>query len=69
MDLSRHFILLNGEAKTLRIDSIERVAPNAFRVRFKNNARPYTYGTDKVVWLSKPEWIDVANSKVYIDGI
>ena len=69
MDLSRHFILLNGEAKTLRIDSIERVAPNAFRVRFKNNPRPYTYGTDKVVWLSKPEWIDVANSKVYIDGI
>ncbi len=69
MDLSRHFILLNGEAKTLRIDFIERVAPNAFRVRFKNNPKPYTYGTDKVVWLSKPEWIDVANSKVYIDGI
>ena len=68
MDLSRHFILLNGEAKTLQIDSIERFGSNAFRVRFKNNTKSYTYGADKVVWLSNPEWIDVANSKVYIGG-
>ena len=68
MNLSRHFILLNGEAKTLQIDSIERFGSNAFRVRFKNNTKPYTYGADKVVWLSNPEWIDVANSKVYIGG-
>ena len=26
MDLSRHFILLNGEAKTLQIDTIEKKA-------------------------------------------
>ena len=68
MDLSRHFILLDGKAKTLQIDSIERIGANAFRVRFKNNPKPYTYGTDKVVWLSNPEWIDITNSKVYIDG-
>ena len=68
MDLSRHFILLDGKAKTLQIDSIERVGANAFRVRFKNNPKTYTYGTDKVVWLSNPEWIDITNSKVYIDG-
>ena len=68
MDLSRHFILLNGKAKTLQIDSIERIGSRAFRVRFKNNPKPYTYGTDKVVWLSNPEWVDIANSKVYIEG-
>ena len=68
MDLSRHFILLDGKAKTLQIDSIERIGASAFRVRFKNNPKPYTYGTDKVVWLSNPEWIDITNSKVYIDG-
>ncbi len=32
MDLSRYFILLNGEAKTLQIDSIERNGANVFRV-------------------------------------
>ena len=68
MDLSRHFILLNGEAKTLQIDSIERFGSNAFRVRFKRHPKPYTYGADKVLWLSNPEWVDVANSKVYIGG-
>ncbi len=68
MDLSRHFILLNGEAKTLQIDSIERIGANAFRVRFKNNPKSYTYGIDKVVWLSNPEWVNITNSKVYIGG-
>ncbi len=68
MNLSHHFILLDGKAKTLQIDSIERIGSNAFRVHFKNNPKSYTYGTDKVVWLSNPEWVDIANSKVYIDG-
>ncbi len=68
MDLSRHFILLNGEAKTLQIDSIEMTGPSAFRVRFKNNQKFYTYSADKVVWLKNPEWVDTANSHVYIDG-
>ncbi len=68
MDLSRHFILLNGQAKALQIDSIERIGSNAFSVRFKNSPKSYTYGTDKVVWLSNPERIDLANSKAYIDG-
>ncbi len=68
MDLSRHFILLNGEAKTLQIDSIERNGVNVFRVRFKNNPKLYTYGADKVVWLSNPECVNITNSKVYIGG-
>lgn len=68
MDLSRHFILLNGEAKTLQIDTIERKGDKVFNIRFKNNPRPYTYGTDKVVWLRDPEWVDAFNSKIYIGG-
>lgn len=68
MDLSRHFILLNGEAKTLQIDSIQRTEPNCFCVRFRNNPKPYTYSADKVVWLSNPQWVSLAESKVYIDG-
>ncbi len=68
MNLSRHFILLNGKARTLQIDSIERSGANFFRVRFKNNPKPYTYGADKVVWLSNPKWVDITNSRVYIGG-
>ena len=63
MDFSREFIILNGQAKTLQIDSIERIGSNAFRVRFKNNPKAYTYGEDKVVWLNNPKLVDVANSK------
>jgi RecA/RadA recombinase len=68
MDLSHHFILLNGKAKTSQIYSIKRIGVNAFRVRFKNSPKPYTYSAYKVVWLSNPEWLDVTNSKVYING-
>ena len=69
MDLSRHLILLNDEAKTPQIESIEQSALGEYRVRFKNNPKLYTYGMFKVVWLSDPEWINVANSRVYVDGI
>ncbi len=60
--------MLKGEAKTLQIDSIERNGPDGFRVRFKNNPKTYYYGADKVIWLTNPEWVDVANNRVYIDG-
>lgn len=52
MDLSHNLILLNGEPKTLQIDSIERNSTNGYRVRFKNNGKDYNYGHDKVAWLS-----------------
>ncbi len=68
MDLSRHFILLNGEPKTLQIDSIIRNGASGYRVRFKNNGKSYNYGMDKVVWLSNPEWLDPTNSHVFIGG-
>lgn len=68
MDLSHQFILLNGEAKTLQIDSIEQTESNMFRVRFKKNSKPYFYREDKVVWLRNPEKVDLTNSKVYING-
>ena len=68
MDLSRHFILLNGEPKTLQIDSIEKNGANGYRVRFKNNGKSYNYGSDKVLWLSNPEWIDPTHCKVFISG-
>ena len=66
MDLSRHFILLDGEPKTLQIDSIERNGVNVYRVRFKNNGKSYNYGSDKVTWLSNPEWIDPTHCRVFI---
>ena len=68
MDLSRHFILLNGEPRTLQISSIEKNETGGYRVLFKNSARSYNYSRDKVVWLSNPEWIAPTNSKVYIGG-
>lgn len=68
MDFSRHFILLNGESRTLQISSIEKNEVGGYRVLFKNSARSYNYGRDKVVWLSNPEWIAPTNSKVYIGG-
>ncbi len=69
MDLSRHFILLNGEPRTMQIDSIERNGANGYWVRFKNNGKTYNYGTAKVLWLRNPEWIDPVNSRVLVDGL
>lgn len=69
MDLSRHYILLNGEPKTLQIDSIEQNENNGYRVRFKNNGKCYNYGRDKVIWLSNPECLSPAHCKVYIAGL
>lgn len=34
-------LLLNGEAKTLQVDSIECEGANGYRVRFKNNSKSY----------------------------
>ena len=68
MDLSRHFILLNGEPKTLQIDKIEKNGANGYHVRFKNNGKSYNYSRDKVIWLSNPEWIDPTHCKVFIGG-
>lgn len=69
MDLSRHFILLNGEPKTLQIDSIQRNGTNGFSVRFKNNGIVYNYSRDKVLWLTAPEWKEPTLCKVLVDGI
>lgn len=41
MDLSKHFILLNGEPKTLQIAAIQWNGSNGYSVRFKNNGRTY----------------------------
>ena len=68
MDISKHFILLNGEPKTLQIDSIQRNTTNGYSVRFKNNVRVYNYAYNKVIWLSSPEWKAPTQCKVYING-
>lgn len=61
-------LLLNGEAKTLQVDSIECEGANGYRVRFKNNSKSYYYGCDKVAWLYNPEWFDPTHCKVVVDG-
>lgn len=61
-------LLLNGEAKTLQVDSIECEGANGYRVRFKNNNKSYYYGCDKVAWLYNPEWFDPTHCKVVVDG-
>ena len=68
MDLSHHFILLKGEARTSEIESIESNSTTTYQVRFKNNSRPYTYSKEKVLWLSNPETINILNSKIYFNG-
>lgn len=35
MDLSKHFVLLNGEPKTLQIDTIQKNGNTGYSVRFK----------------------------------
>ncbi len=66
MDLSHHYILLDGKPRTLQIDSIERNGANGYRVRFKNSAKVYNYGYAKVKWLSNPQWVDPSHCKVFI---
>lgn len=68
MDLSKYFILLNDEPKTLQIDAIQRNGIKGYSVRFKNNKRTYNYGCDKAVWLNNPEWKDPIQCKVFVDS-
>lgn len=68
MDLSHHLILLNGEPKTLQIDSIQKREVNSYCVRFKNNPKYYNYSYNKVTWISDPEWVDPTHSKVFVSG-
>lgn len=67
MDLSKHFVLLNGEPKTLQIDTIQKNGNTGYSVRFKNNGRTYNYAYSKVTWLSTSEWKDPTQCKVYIN--
>lgn len=66
MDLSRCFILLNGEPKTMQIGSIQRNGAKGYRVRFKNTPKSYSYGSDKVVWLSNPLLINPTHCQVVV---
>lgn len=68
MDLSKHFILLKGDPKTLQIDTIQKNDTTGYSVRFKNDKRTYNYGCDKVVWLNNPEWKDPTQCKVFVDS-
>lgn len=69
MDLSRDFILLNGEPKTLQIDSIQRNGIDGYSVRFKNSGRVYNYGFNKVTWLGNPRCIDPVLNRVSVNGV
>ena len=66
MDLTRQLLLLNGEPKTLAVDTIRKIGSKGYRVRFKNSAKYYNYGNDKVSWLSDSEWIDPMYSRVFV---
>ena len=69
LDLSKSLILLDGELKTLQIASISKVVgANAYRVSFKNSQKTFTYGANKVVWLSDPQWLVPAYYRVYHVG-
>lgn len=68
MDLSYLLILLDGKPRTQQIDSIERNGNHGYHVRFKNSAKNYTYGFNKVMFLNNPEWMDPTHCKVFVDG-
>lgn len=68
MNLSKHFILLKGDPKTLQIDTIQKNDTTGYSVRFKNDKRTFNYGCDKVVWLNNPEWKDPTQCKVFVDS-
>lgn len=68
MDLSKHFILIDGVPRTLQIDTIQKNDINGFSVRFKNKGYTYNYGSGKVVWLKNPEWKNPMQCKVFVDG-
>lgn len=68
MDLSRHFILLDGQPKTMQIDTIRKNGSKGYLVCFKNNPKSYCYNYNKVVWLSNPTWIDPSHCKVFVSG-
>ncbi|MDE6152041.1 MAG: DNA2/NAM7 family helicase, partial [Prevotella sp.] len=67
-NLTKSLIILNGELKTLQIASISKLGASAFRVCFKNSPKSYTYSADKVIWLTKPQWLIPKLHKVFRGG-
>lgn len=68
-DLSQSYILLNGEPKSLQIESISQINSNLYCVRFKNNPKIYNYSANKIVWLTNPKWLQPELTKVYYKGV
>lgn len=68
MNLSKHFIIINGEPKTFQIDSIYKKESFRYSVRFKNTPKTYNYSYNKIIWLSNPIWLDPTHSKVFVKG-
>ncbi|WP_156019209.1 hypothetical protein [Streptococcus ruminantium] len=55
MEKIKKVILIDGEDKTGRIESIQLVRHNGksyFKIYFRNNIKPYLYGTQRVEVLS-----------------
>lgn len=69
MNLSHSLILLDGEIRTQQIESIEPLGNNAYRVRFRNSPKLYTYSASKVEWVRNPEILCPDNSLVYRKGV
>lgn len=67
-DLSKSLIILKGELKTLQVSSICKMSSSAYQICFKNKRQPYTYSSDKVVWLTNPKWLSPELCKVYCNG-
>ncbi len=62
-------ILLNGEPRTQRIETIDRLNTSLYRVRFKNSSKAYKYSANKVVLLTDGVGLNPDLINVYRDDV
>lgn len=62
---AKALVLLNGEPKTLRIETIHSIPSGGYRVQFKQRKKWYNYNRDSVVWLENPKQINPEECKIY----
>ncbi len=59
-------ILIDGEPKTLEIESITK--NSKYDVHFKNNAKTYSYRPNRIIKLTNPQSLELENSRVLYKG-
>lgn len=66
--MSKPFIIIKGQSKSLQIERIQKGINGVYNVKFKSSPNTYHYRHSDIVWLNDAVWHDCHSLKVFIDG-